>query len=221
MDLDGYLCRHQADSRVVDRGPHKRYCDPFMQDLASRLRKRVQLTAPQDRRGRGRAQRRATVAVVSGDYRSVIIGASGGRARGHALAYRYQARARLVAVSARTAGPRDKLAADYGVAARYDDYREMLERERPHLVHVNTPPSVRLEVLEQVAAAGVPAAIVEKPIAVDGPDCARAGRLCSYHRAEGGGQPPASLPRAAPPPCSAWSPTALSARCASSTPAVA
>ena len=143
-----------------------------MQDLASRLRKRVQLTAPQDRRGRGRAQRRATVAVVSGDYRSVIIGASGGRARGHALAYRYQARARLVAVSARTAGPRDKLAADYGVAARYDDYREMLERERPHLVHVNTPPSVRLEVLEQVAAAGVPAAIVEKPIAVDGPDCA-------------------------------------------------
>ena len=109
---------------------------------------------------------------MSSDYRSVIIGASGGRARGHALAYRYQARARLVAVAARTAGPRDKLAADYGVAARYDDYREMLERERPHLVHVNTPPSVRLEVLEQVAAAGVPAAIVEKPIAVDGPDCA-------------------------------------------------
>ena len=55
---------------------------------------------------------------MSGDYRSVIIGASGGRARHHALAYRYQARARLVAVSARTAEPRDKLAADYGVAAR-------------------------------------------------------------------------------------------------------
>ncbi len=114
----------------------------------------------------------ATVAVVRGDYRSVIIGASGGRARHHALAYRYQARARLVAVSARTAEPRDKLAADYGVAARYDDYREMLARERPDLVHVNTPPNARLEVLEQVAAAGVPAAIVEKPVAIDGPDCA-------------------------------------------------
>ena len=114
----------------------------------------------------------ATVALVSGAYRSVIIGASGARARHHALAYRYQPRARLVAVSARTAAPRDKLAADYDVAARYDDYREMLARERPDVVHVNTPPSARLEVLEQVAAAGVPAAIVEKPVAIDGPDCA-------------------------------------------------
>lgn len=109
---------------------------------------------------------------MSSDYRSVIIGASGSRARHHALAYRYQARARLVAVSARTAEPRDKLAADYGVPARYDDYREMLARERPDVVHVNTPPSARLEVLERVAEAGVPAAIVEKPVAIDGPDCA-------------------------------------------------
>ena len=106
------------------------------------------------------------------DYRSVLIGASGGRARHHALAYRFQQRARLVAVSARTAAPRDELAAEYGIDARYDDYREMLARERPDLVHINTPPSARLEVLEQVAAAAVPAAIIEKPIAIDGPDCA-------------------------------------------------
>ena len=109
---------------------------------------------------------------MSGEYRSVIIGASGARARHHALAYRYQARATLVAVAARTAAPRDKLAADYGVPARYADYREMLARERPDVVHVNTPPNARLEVLEQVAAAGVAAAIVEKPVAIDGPDCA-------------------------------------------------
>ena len=109
---------------------------------------------------------------MAGDYRSVIIGASGGRARHHALAYRHQRRAKLVAVSARTADKRDELADAYGVAARYDDYREMLARERPDVVHVNTPPDARLELLEQIAAAGVPAAIVEKPVAIDGPDCA-------------------------------------------------
>ena len=136
------------------------------------LRPRSRIAPPAPRRLAFSRAPHATVAAVSSDYRSAIIGASGGRARQHALAYRYQGRARLVAVSARTAGPRDKLAADYGVAARYDDYREMLARERPDVVHVNTPPSARLEVLEQVAAAGVPAAIVEKPIAIDGPDCA-------------------------------------------------
>ena len=119
-----------------------------------------------------RSPARATVACVAGDYRSVIIGASGGRARHHALAYRHQRRAKLVAVSARTADKRDELADAYGVAARYDDYREMLARERPDVVHVNTPPDARLELLEQIAAAGVPTAIIEKPIAIDGPDCA-------------------------------------------------
>ena len=112
------------------------------------------------------------MARVAVDYRSVIIGASGGRARHHALAYRHQRRAKLVAVSARTVDKRDELADAYGVAARYDDYREMLARERPDIVHVNTPPDARLELLEQIAAAGVPAAIIEKPIAIDGPDCA-------------------------------------------------
>lgn len=107
---------------------------------------------------------------MAGGYRSVIIGASGGRARHHALAYRHQRRAKLVAVSARTVDKRDELADAFGVAARYDDYREMLTCERPDVVHVNTPPDARLELLEQIAAAGVPAAIIEKPIAIDGPD---------------------------------------------------
>ena len=75
-------------------------------------------------------------------------------------------------MSARTADKRDELADAYGVAARYDDYREMLARERPDVVHVNTPPDARLELLEQIAEAGVPAAIIEKPVAIDGPDCA-------------------------------------------------
>ena len=75
-------------------------------------------------------------------------------------------------MSARTADKRDQLADAYRIAARYDDYREMLARERPDLVHVNTPPDARLELLERIAEAGVAAAIIEKPVAIDGPDCA-------------------------------------------------
>jgi predicted dehydrogenase len=46
----------------------------------------------------------------------------------------------------------------------------MFESERPDLVHVNTPPTVRLEIMEAAHAAGVPGLIIEKPLAVQGED---------------------------------------------------
>ena len=103
-------------------------------------------------------------------YRCAIIGASGARASGHAEAYKHIKRGKLLAASART---RDKLL-EFGdrfqIRALYGDYREMLLKERPDLVHVNTPPTVRLEVLVAAAEAGVPAIILEKPVAIQGED---------------------------------------------------
>ena len=104
-------------------------------------------------------------------HRSVIIGASGKRANHHALAYKYVKRASLVAVSARTAVPRDQLAAEYGISKCYNDYQEMLYKEKPDLVHIVTNPSFRLEILKAVDDAKIPAAIIEKPIAIDTDDC--------------------------------------------------
>lgn len=105
------------------------------------------------------------------NYRSVIIGASGGRAGAHAAAYHHHSRAKLVAASARNSGPRDELASKFGIGRCYDDYREMLKLEKPDIVHISTPPYARLSVLKEVAATGAQAAILEKPVAIDSSDC--------------------------------------------------
>lgn len=103
-------------------------------------------------------------------YKCAIVGVSGGRARGHADAYQHIKRGELAAISTRRRNNLDDFGDRYGIESRYTDYREMFEKERPDLVHVNTPPTVRLEIFEAAEVAGVPAIIVEKPLAVQGED---------------------------------------------------
>lgn len=103
-------------------------------------------------------------------YKCAIIGVGGARARGHAEAFCFVKRGRLAAVSTRTRARLEEFADEFDVGPRYTDYREMLEKEKPDLVLVNTPPNVRLEVLEAAAEAGTPALIVEKPLAIEGED---------------------------------------------------
>ena len=103
-------------------------------------------------------------------FRTAIIGVSGGRARGHAEAYAHIDDGHLVAVSTRNAEKLEAFGETYGIAARYTDYRQMLAEEQPDLVHVNTPPDVRLEIFAAAAEAGVPALLVEKPLAIDTQD---------------------------------------------------
>ena len=99
-----------------------------------------------------------------------IIGVSGGRARGLAEAYQHVTHGKLAAISTRTEESLHAYGDAFDVDTRYLDYREMFEKEQPDLVHVNTPPSVRLEVFEAAENAGVPAVLVEKPIAIQGED---------------------------------------------------
>ncbi len=103
-------------------------------------------------------------------FKSVIIGVSGGRASGLAEAYNHIKRGQLTAISTRTEKNLHAFGDRFGVEARYTDYREMLEREKPDLVHVNTPPDVRLEIFAAAEEYGVPAVLVEKPIAIQGED---------------------------------------------------
>ncbi len=102
--------------------------------------------------------------------KSVLIGVSGGRAHGLAEAYQHVRHGQLVAVSTRQRDNLDNFGDTFGVAARYTDYCEMFEKEQPDLVHVNTPPSVRLDIFEAAEKAGVPAILVEKPLAIQGED---------------------------------------------------
>lgn len=104
------------------------------------------------------------------DYKCAIIGVGQNRSRGLAAAYAHIGRGALVAVSARTEENRSAFADQFSVPSHYADYREMFEKERPDVVHVNTPPNVRLEIMEAAEAAGISALIVEKPLAVQGED---------------------------------------------------
>ncbi len=105
-------------------------------------------------------------------YKCGIVGVSGGRANGHADAYAHIPRGRLACIATRTRANLDAFGDRWNVDARYTDYREMFEREKPDLVHVNTPPDVRLEVMEAADGAGVGALIIEKPLAIQAEDYA-------------------------------------------------
>ena len=66
---------------------------------------------------------------------------------------------------------------DFGISSRYTDLDEMLEKEKPDVLHIVTSPVVpstneriRYPLMKQASDHGVPAAIIEKPVAVEGED---------------------------------------------------
>lgn len=98
-------------------------------------------------------------------YRCVILGC-GGRAHAHARAYRLIDRGELVACCDLIAERRDKFAQEFGIAG-YADAKEMIHAEAPDLIHVVTLPNLRVPLMTMVHEVGLPACIVEKPIACE------------------------------------------------------
>jgi predicted dehydrogenase len=82
----------------------------------------------------------------------------------HALAYGLCERGALVACCARTDPRREAFADEFGLAL-YDDIAAMVRAEQPDLVHLVTLPHTRVELMTLVNELGVPACMVEKPIA--------------------------------------------------------
>jgi predicted dehydrogenase len=58
----------------------------------------------------------------------------------------------------------------YGIATRYTNFEEMLRKEKPDLLHIVTPPTLRVGLMTQAAEAGVRGVIVEKPICIGAED---------------------------------------------------
>lgn len=96
--------------------------------------------------------------------RTAMVG-TGGRAHGFARAAAISEDMELVACYAPTPVRREPFAEQYGISA-YDSLDEMLESEKPDIVHIVTWPDARLEPMRTVAAHGIPACTVEKPVAV-------------------------------------------------------
>lgn len=102
-------------------------------------------------------------------YTCAFLGC-GPRARAHARVYGSVPRGRLTACCDLNAERLHAFGDEFGIARRYTDVDEMLERERPDLLHIVTVPSLRVDLMRTAANHGVPVVIVEKPIALWGED---------------------------------------------------
>lgn len=109
-------------------------------------------------------------------YKCAFLGC-GGRARGHAHAYEYVKRGELVALCDMNEQLLNAFGDDFGIEKRYTDIHEMLDKERPDLLHIVTAPTlrgsgklIRHSLMSIASEHEVPAAIVEKPIAVAAED---------------------------------------------------
>ena len=109
-------------------------------------------------------------------YKTAMLGC-GGRARGHADAYRFVKRGKLAAICDMNEERLNTFGDDFGISSRYTDLDAMLEKEKPDVLHIVTSPVVpnsneriRYPLMKQASDAGVPAAIIEKPVAIEGED---------------------------------------------------
>ena len=102
-------------------------------------------------------------------YKSCFLGC-GPRARGHAQAYQYVKNGKIAAICDLDKERLHAFGKDFGIETRYTDVHEMLDKERPDLLHIVTLPKLRVELLTIAAEHEVPVTIVEKPIAIQGED---------------------------------------------------
>jgi predicted dehydrogenase len=102
-------------------------------------------------------------------YRSAILGC-GPRSQGHAKAYEQISRGQIVACCDMDEQRLNTYGERHSIANRYTDLDQMLQREQPHVVHLVTPPTLRVGLMTQLAEAGVPGVIVEKPICIGADD---------------------------------------------------
>ena len=102
--------------------------------------------------------------LMSKKFKAAVIGC-GKRSSAHIQAYRDTERGEVVACCDVVKEKADERAEEFGLRA-YDDAREMIEKERPDLIHISTPPNARVDLLTLVSEIGVPACTVEKPLAI-------------------------------------------------------
>jgi len=102
-------------------------------------------------------------------HKSAFLGC-GPRARAHARAYPMVEKGKPVAACDLDEARLGEFAEEFGIAHRYTDIHEMLDKEKPDLLHIVTAPSLRVPLMTIASEHEVPVALVEKPIALQGED---------------------------------------------------
>ena len=90
----------------------------------------------------------------------------GGRARAHIAAMLACGAVDLVALCDLDEERLEAASAQFGIERRYHDMAEAIRAERPDLVDIVTPPTIRASIVEPAIAAGAPALLIEKPLAL-------------------------------------------------------
>lgn len=103
--------------------------------------------------------------------KSAFLGC-GGRSRGHYNAYEHVKNGQLVAVCDMNEELLNTRGEEYGMPPekRYTDVHEMLDKEKPDVLHIVTAPIWRVELMTIAADHEVPVVIVEKPVVLQGED---------------------------------------------------
>jgi predicted dehydrogenase len=99
----------------------------------------------------------------------------------HAGAYHAVEATRLVACAGRTLESAQAFARRFDVPAAYDDFEQMLDEQRPDLVSICTPASVRLDVVRAAAASGVRGIFCEKALATSLAEADEIIEVCREH----------------------------------------
>ena len=102
-------------------------------------------------------------------YRCALLGC-GGRQRSHAKAYGLVTRGKIVAICDMNEKRLNDFGDTFSIKTRYTNLDEMLQKEKPDVVHMTMAPTIRASLMTRLADAGVPGVIVEKPICVGADD---------------------------------------------------
>jgi predicted dehydrogenase len=101
----------------------------------------------------------------------------GGRAQHHIAAMLASEAVELVALCDLDEARLHKTGEAFGIARRYRDMAEAIRAEQPELVDIVTPPTVRAAIIEPAIAAGAPALLIEKPLALTPSESRRLAEL--------------------------------------------
>jgi len=99
-------------------------------------------------------------------YKSAILGC-GPRAEAHILAYEGLREVNLNAACDKNETRLNDYGDRFKIANLYTDLTEMLDKQRPDILHIVTPPAIREGPIELAAQFAVKGIIVEKPIALN------------------------------------------------------
>ena len=130
--------------------------------------------------------------TAAGRIRAAIVGcgriaglleddARRGHPSTHAGAYQAVEAVRIVACAGHTVESAETFAARFGIPAAYGDFEAMLEAERPDLLSICTPASVRLDVIRAAARHGVRGIFCEKALATSLAEADEIVELCRAH----------------------------------------